>query len=129
VCALSRSLGGYRVHGANDYAGGAIRPTLARLERGLREAQVMAAAFDLRCEQHGRKPSSRRLMIQAMALAEAHISLRLLRGRLSATKWLLSNDLRLPLIAKAQLLFSLCFPARLAVFIKNQIINRFVALD
>ena len=89
----------------------------------------MSEAFNRRCEQFGRKPSARRLLVQKLALAEAHVTQKLLTGRGAALAWLARNDLRLPGHARLQLTLNLLLPARAAVFIKNRIIGRFVALD
>jgi hypothetical protein len=130
VCAVHESLGGYLVHGKNDYAGGAQRKTTpSELARSVREARIMVAAFNLRCAQNECEPSMRRQMIQTVGIAEAYIQQKLAQGRAAAARWVLSNGLRIPLVAKAQLLFNLYLPERLAVFVKNRVIGPFVALD
>lgn len=129
VCAIHRSLGGYLVHGSNDYAGGRSRVDLAGMERGLRQARIMSESFIERCARFGRTPSPRRIMIQKLALADVHLQLQRMHGRGRAARWIARNELRLPKLAQIQLTCNLFLPQRLAVFIKNRIIGRFVALD
>jgi len=129
VCAIHRSLGGYLVHGTNDYAGGRALLDSARLERGLRETRIMSDAFNQRCSSFGRTPSARRIMIQKLALAGYHMPLQRMRGRRRAALWVARNELDLPRLAQVQLTCELFLPPRLAVFIKNRIIGRFLSLD
>lgn len=129
VCAIHRPLGGYLVHGGGDYSGGKSRRDIKQIERGIRDSQIMSQAFNQRCEQFGRTPSARRVMIQKLALAEARLARERIAGRGAAVRWILHDELALPGLARFQLACNVLLPSRLAVFIKNRVIGRFVALD
>ncbi len=129
VCAIHRSLGGYLVHTTNDYAGGRARLDTARMERALRDSELMNEAFTRRCREFGRTPSARRVMIQQLALAERHIAREQARGTGAAVRWIVREGAGLPALARFQLACNVLLPRRLAVFIKNRLIGRFISLD
>jgi hypothetical protein len=129
ICAIPEALGTYLVHADNDSGKGGGPQDLKRLERGIRESRIMSEAFNRRCEEFGRRPSQRRVMIQKLALADACVSRELLTSRAAAARWVLDDELGLPALARMQILFNLYLPPRLAVFLKNRVIGRFVPLD
>jgi glycosyltransferase involved in cell wall biosynthesis len=130
VCAIKKSLGGYLIHTGNDYAGGNIHYSKTRIERGIQDSRLMSESFNKRCEMFGRTPSKRRTLIQKLALADSCVSLKLLEeGKWSVVKWVLQNELGIPVLAQIQTILNIVLPSRLAVFIKNRVIGRFVSLD
>ncbi len=130
ICAIKKSLGGYLVHTSNDYAGGNMRADKTRLERSIRESRIMSEEFNRRCALFGRAPSKRRILIQKLALLDSCVKLRLLdSGKWPVVKWIIENELGIPALAQIQSIFNVTLPSRLAVFIKNKVIGRFVSLD
>lgn len=90
----------------------------------------MSESFNKRCEMFGRTPSKRRILIQKLALSDNYVSLKLLeQGKWSVVKWVIQNELGIPVLAQIQTIFNITLPSRLAVFIKNRVIGRFVSLD
>ncbi len=130
VCAMPQALGTYLVHADNDSGKGGSKPRLERIERDIRGSRAMSEAFNRRCEQFGVEPSFRRTVIQKLALAEKCLDRELLLGgRWRALTWTRVNELGLPAFVQLHLFFQLCLPGRLASFLKNRVIGRFVPLD
>ena len=129
VCAMPQSLGTYLVHASNDSGKGGGHRDLKRIERTIRESRVMSDAFSRRCAQFGVEPSLRRVMIQKLSLAEGYVERALLTGRSAAARWILKNELALPSLVQLHLFAQLWLPGRLAAFVKNRVIGRFVPLN
>src|SRR5262249_53747350 len=81
ICAIHESLGGYLLHTSNDYGHENIRFNKPRLERAMRESQVMVDAFKRRCQQFGVVQSPERELVQRFSQAEVCMALDLLDGK------------------------------------------------
>jgi glycosyltransferase involved in cell wall biosynthesis len=130
ICAVKKSLGAYLVHTTNDSTGGTMHPDKPWLERHIRESRIMSDEFNRRCALFGRTPSKRRILIQKLALLDSCVKLRLVdSGKWPVVKWIIENELGIPALAQIQGIFNVTLPSRLAIFIKNKVIGRFVSLD
>ena len=60
---------------------------------------------------------------------EGYVERALLTGRSAAARWILKNELALPSLVQLHLFAQLWLPGRLAAFLKNRVIGRFVPLN